>query len=306
MGITIIATYYYNFIPIYNKDEIIKVYLNLCLFVAIIGYPMYFFDINLNDGRLQSIFKEPAHYVVVVIPACYYYLKTKKYLAFATIFGTLILSNSTLGYLGCGLMFIIPNITLRRMKYLFAMVPVAIIVFTYVYNKYPFFQLRIDDTYKSLSVINNGKFDEQTNLSSYVWISNMFIANKNIQDHPFGSGIGSHHYMHQHYIKQMRVPEYLIIWGHKDDCSTDANSLFTRITSEFGIIGLFMIFTVLFFIFKSFKSNDLYFAQGIVIYILLKLFRDGHYFAPEMYFFIWMFYYYWKEKYTNSPEIETL
>lgn len=292
LGITVIGTYYYNLIPLYNKEDIAKVYLNTCLFVAVIGYPMYFLDINVNDGRLQSIFKEPAHYVVVVIPACYYYLKTKKYLAFTIIFGTLILSSSSLGYIGCGLMFLIPNITLKRLKYFIALVPIAIIIFTYVYNNYEFFKLRVDDTYKSLNVINTGKFDSETNLSSYILIGNMFIANKNIQDHPFGSGIGSHHYMHSQYIKKMRVPPYLIIWGHKYDNSTDANSMFTRICSEFGIIGFGMILLGLFYSFKAFHSNNLFLAQGIFVYILLKLFRDGHYFAPELYFFVWMLYYY--------------
>ena len=75
IGITIVGVYYYNFIPLYERKEIISLYLKICLFVAIIGYPMYFLNINLNDGRLQSIFKEPAHYVVVVLPSCYYFFK---------------------------------------------------------------------------------------------------------------------------------------------------------------------------------------------------------------------------------------
>ena len=84
IGITIVGVYYYNFIPLYERKEIISLYLKICLFVAIISYPMYFLNINLNDGRLQSIFKEPAHYVVVVLPSCYYFFKEKKYLNFFT------------------------------------------------------------------------------------------------------------------------------------------------------------------------------------------------------------------------------
>lgn len=296
LGITVVATYYYNLIPLYDKKKIISVYLKLSLWAAIIGYPMYFLNINLNDGRLQSIFKEPAHYVVVVIPACYYYFKIKNYKAFIIILGTLILSNSSLGYIGCALMFIIPNLTLKRLKYLIALTPVIFIFFYYTYVQYPFFKLRVDDTYKSLSAVNTGKFEEYTNLSTYVLLGNMFIAKQNVIDHPLGSGIGSHHYMHtQRYIKDMRVPPYIRINGSADDNSFDACSLFTRIFSEFGFIGFVLVLFTMYYSSRCFKSDELFFAQGVFVYLLLKLFRDGHYFPPELYFFIWMFYYYMKD-----------
>ena len=66
----------------FKPAEIIKVYVKMCLYVAIIGYVFYFLGFNYADGRLNSIFKEPAHYVIVVIPAFYYYFKEKKYLNF--------------------------------------------------------------------------------------------------------------------------------------------------------------------------------------------------------------------------------
>lgn len=296
LGIAVVGTYYYNFIPLYDKEEIIRVYLKICLFAAVVGYPMFFLNINVNDGRLQSFFKEPAHYVIVVIPACYYYLKTRKYLSFAIIFGTLILSNSSLGYIGCGLMFLVPNLTLRRVRYLVASLPVVLMVFIYVYNEYPFFKLRVDDTYRSLKVINTGKFQEHTNLSSYVLISNLFIAKKNVTDHPLGSGIGSHHYMHtQRYLKEMRPPPYLRIIDRYRDNSFDANSLFTRVCSEFGLFGFVFILVMMYYASRAFTSDELYFAQAIFIYLLMKLLRDGHYFPPELYFFIWMAFYSIKE-----------
>lgn len=297
LGIAVIGTYFYNFTMLYKPIEIIKVYGKMCVYVALIGYVLHFLGINYVDGRLNSIFKEPAHYVIVVIPACYYYLKTKKYLCFAIIFGTLILSNSSLGYIGCGLLFLIPNLTLKRIGYFAGLLPIVAIAFYYAYTELPFFKLRIDDTYSSLNVINTGKFDEKTNLSSYVLISNMFITKKNITDHPLGSGIGSHHYMHtQVYLKEMRPPKYIRIENKETDNSFDANSLFTRISSEFGFIGMSLVFFVLYIASSCFKTTDLYFAQGVFIYFLLKLFRDGHYFPPELFFFIWLFYFTLKER----------
>ncbi len=304
LGITVIGTYYYNFISLYKKEDIIKVYLKMSLWVAIIAYPMYFLGITFNtqnDDRLCSIFKEPAHYVIVVIPACYYFFYKKKYLKFAVIFGTLILSNSSLGYIGCALMFLIPNLTLRRIGYFVGVLPIIMGILYYVYSEYPFFKLRIDDTYNSLNVINTGKFDKYTNLSSYVMISNMYIAKKNISDHPLGSGIGSHHYMHiSEYLKLMRPPEYIVKQKKQADNSFDANSLFTRICSEFGIIGFILIVFAIINLSKCYRSTELYFAQGVFIYFLLKLFRDGHYFPPELFFFIWLFYFTVKEYYAKN------
>lgn len=121
IGVFIVSTYYYNFVSLFNVSKIIELYSKYSLYIAAIGYPMLALGINSNDGvRLQSIFKEPAHFAIVVIPACYYYLKQKKYLPFLIIFGSLILSQSSLGYIGCGLMFIIPNFNRKRILYLLA------------------------------------------------------------------------------------------------------------------------------------------------------------------------------------------
>lgn len=308
IGISILGTYYYNFIPLYEPKEIIQVYTKMCVYVAIIGYVFYFLNINLNDGRLQSIFKEPAHYVIVIIPACYYFLKEKKYLLFGILFGTLILSNSSLGYIGCALMFIVPNISWRRVMYLLASVPIVIGVLYYVYQEYPFFKMRIEETYESMNVINTGKFREYTNLSSYALISNLNIAKQNIEDHPLGSGIGSHVYMHTSvYLKNIRPPEYLRFQKKHDINASDANSLFTRMVSELGIFGFLLIVTLLYLAAKVFSYKEMALAQGIFIYILLKLFRDGHYFPPELFFFIWLFYYDYRNRIVgkNQPAIET-
>ena len=268
----------------------------MCVWVAIIGYILYFTEINYVGGRLNSIFKEPAHYVIVVIPACYYYFKNKSYINFAIIFGTLLLSNSSLGFIGCGLIFLIPNLTLKRVSYLLGILPLVALVFYYAYTELPFFKLRIDDTYNSLNVINTGKFDKDTNLSSYVLISNLYIAKKNITDHPLGSGIGSHHYMHtEKYLKEMRPPQYIRKQHKETDNSFDANSLFTRICSEFGFIGMLLIIFIMYQASMCYPNKDMIFAQGIFIYFLLKLFRDGHYFPPEFFFFIWLFYFSFKE-----------
>lgn len=299
LGIAVVGTYYYNLVSIYKPLDIIKVYCKMAFWVALIGYPLYFLGIHVgNEGELRfySFFKEPAHYAIVVLPACYYYFKQKQYIRFLVIFSTIILSSSSLGYVGCALLFLLPNLTFKRIGYFIAVTPILIISFIYLYQNYEFFRLRTEETYKSLKVVKTGKFAEYTNLSTYVLISNAYIAKKNVIDHPLGSGIGSHHFMHtKRYLKEMRPPPYLVSQRKQKDNSFDANSLFTRICSEFGILGFLGIIFLLFFLAKCYQHNELYFAQGVVIYFLLKLFRDGTYFPPELFFFIWIFYFSYKD-----------
>lgn len=297
LGIIVVSIYYYNFIPIYSKEEIIEVYTKLCLYAAIIGYFMHFLNILPYEARLHSIFKEPAHYVVVVIPACYYFWKTKKYTSFFIIFGSLILTKSSLGYIGCGLIFLLPNLTLKRIMYLTVLLPVLIGVFYLTYLNNPNVRLRVDDTYNSLNALNSGKFKEDTNVSTYALLSNLFVAKSNLSDHPFGSGLGSHFYMHTEvYSKKIKPPKYIKTLKLADINAPDANSMFLRILSDLGIPGILFLFFIMYKASRCYTVSNLFLAQGIFIYILLKLFRDGHYFAPELYFFIWLLYYYLTEK----------
>mgnify|MGYP006191277929 FL=1 len=297
LGITITGLYFYNFFLVAELSKVTKLYLSLSFYIAILGLIFYFLKLNPfayfdNEFRLMSIFKEPAHFVVVILPACYFFLRSKLFLKFFVLFVSIILSESSLGYIGCGMMFIFPFFNLKKFKYLLVAVPLVLTVFFYTYKNFESFQMRVDDSMDNLTVLKNGKFDESTNLSSYVMLTNLYIAKQNIIEHPLGSGIGSHHYMFTtRYHKTMRPPNYINKLGHKFDNSFDANSLFTRISSEFGIIG---IICVIFFLIRSFNlsfSNSNFILQGILIYFLLKLFRDGTYFPPELFFFIWMFYF---------------
>lgn len=297
IGIGIVGSYFYNFCKLYKLEEIIKVYLKMSLWIAIIGYPLWFFKINLNDGfRFQSIFTEPAHYAIVVIPACYYYFKSKDYLPFFIVFGTLLLSQSSIGYIGCGLMIIVPYITLKRFYYLIGVLPFVLLTFWLVYQNNESVKLRVNDTYESINVLNTGKFKRETNQSTYALMSNLFVAKCNFRDHPLGSGMGSHFVMHtEKYLFQMRPPSYLVTLKSEKINAPDAASLFIRLFSELGVFGLILVFGLMYKAFRIFKYKNLFLAHGIIIYLLLKLFRDGHYFSPELFFFIWILYFSFKE-----------
>lgn len=293
LGVFITGVYFYNVLKVLPLDKVKKTYLNFAFYAAVIGYIFYFTGFNYlayftTEHRLISVFKEPAHYVIVVIPACYFFLKTKQFFKFFTILISILLSTSSLGYIGIGLMFILPYLRLKRLLYFVISIPFIVGAFLYTYNNVDEFKMRVDDSVENLTVLKNGKFNERTNLSSYVLLSNLYIAKNNFLDHPFGSGIGSHHYMYtSKYFKIMRPPEYLVYLKHDKDNSFDANSLFTRLLSEFGLIGFVFVVIALYYSFKTFETNN-YLIQGVVLYIILKLFRDGTYFPPELFFFVWL------------------
>ncbi len=296
LGILVISTYFFNVFRVVNINLIKDIYLKYSFYVALIGYVFYFLNYHPlayfdNEERFMSIFKEPSHYVVVVFPACYYFLKNKNYLQFLTILFTFILSGSSVGFLGVGLMFLVPFLKIDRIKYLFIAIPILIIGFIITFNYNDGFKMRVEESIENLNALNNGKFDEYTNMSSYVFLSNMYIAKQNFLEHPFGTGIGSHHHMYTtKYYKNMRAPEYLVKQDHHRDNSFDANSFFTRSVSEFGVFGIILTFFIIAYFYKGLYSNE-YLLHGIFIYIVIKFFRDGTYFPPELYYFLWMFYF---------------
>ena len=152
------------------------------------------------------------------------------------------MSTSSLGIIGCSLMFVLPYLNLKKILVFLALLPVFSFLFIQTYNNFEPFKLRVDDTYESIKSIKSGKFKEETNWSSHALISNLFVLNKNISNHPFGSGIGSHFYMFtEEYGKAMRAPQYLIVQDLDKSNATDANSLFTRMVSELGILGIIII-----------------------------------------------------------------
>lgn len=306
LGILLVSTFYYNLIPLYKKEDIVDAYLKICVIIAIIGYIMLLFNLQKYEDRLHSIFKEPAHYVVVLLPACYYFFKKKQFFLFLILFFSLILSKSSLGYIGCAFIFIMPYLTLRKILALILTIPIIIYVGFLTYENNENFKLRIDDTVSSLNSISSGKFKSDTNVSSYALMSNLYVAKNNFFEHPFGSGIGSHVYMHNNfYLKKMTPPEYIKTLKLQNINATDANSLFLRLFSELGVFGLFFILLFLYRFSFCFKYEDLIIAQGIFIYIILKLIRDGHYFSPEIFFFIWLLYYSLFDKKINTNSHKT-
>jgi hypothetical protein len=300
LGISISSIYYYNFIKNYGVEKVFKVYLDFALLIALLAIPMFYLQINsFSEFRLNGILTEPAHYAAIMLPAAYVFLRDKKYLRFGIIFVTIFLSKSSIGYIGLGLILILP---LLKTKYFvkYAWIVFIIIGSSSYYlstqwnkpideNKSNFLVRRLKQTTKSLSAIYTGKFEKHTNLSTYAFLSNSFITQKIVLDKPFGTGLGSYQYEYDRYYSLIKPPPYLVELKLSKINKTDANSLFLRMLADLGIFAVLIFIYVGYRSYKLFSSENKIIQQSTFFYLIVKLIREGHYFSPEFYFFLLIF-----------------
>lgn len=288
VGISLSSIYFYLFFKLFADVPIGDMFLAYCRFaylIIIIGFIKFFITIFVphNFLRFESIFTEPSHCITVIFPAIFYYLKTGT--PFKKIVGLLaiILTFSSVGYLGF-MVAILVNSKIN-FKYILLSFVIAGLAFFIAYKNSDYFSVRVNDTVLALAQADVSK----ANLSSYALVSNMFVAFKSLAAHPFfGSGLGSHQHSHDLYISKLAGAD--IFAEFMDINAKDANSLMLRIISDLGIAGVIL---VLFFIIRNYARNtemQSLVTKSIFIYFFCKLLREGHYFSPEMYFFVFLYY----------------
>lgn len=301
IGVSISSFFYYSLLKAYGKNYLFELYLKFAYVIAFIAIPMFYLRINVfqDADRLNGIMTEPAHYATIMLPALYVFLRQKKHLKCVLILITILMSKSSLGYLGLLLIIVVPMIKLKYLiKYLSVLLVVLMSGVYYVNSKWDqlsnreddnFFVRRIKDTYESLNAGYNGDFDNNTNLSTYALLSNVFIAKESFKRYPLGTGLGSYTNQYQKYYKLMNPPEYLLQLKLSKINMYDANSLFLRLFVDLGIFSLFFVFYFFIRAKRIFKKNDKIIQQGVFFYLILKFLREGHYFPPECYFFLLIF-----------------
>ena len=300
LGISLSSIYYQNLIKYFSVKKLFAVYLDFSFYIAVLAIPMFYLNINVfSSGRLNGILTEPAHYAAIMLPATYCFLRNKSYFRLSILLLTIFLSKSSIGFIGLALIIILPLIKVKYfLKYSWLVaVLLGVIVFylSTIWNNpinenssNPFVR-KIKQTNKSLNAVFTGKFEKNTNLSSYAFLSNAFIAKEFFLDKPTGSGLGSYKHEYDKYYPKLKPPPYLVRLKQSKINKTDANSLFFRLV---GDIGIFALLLLLYFIYRSyylFKNNNKIQQQSIFFYLILKLIREGHYFPPEFYFFLLIF-----------------
>jgi hypothetical protein len=176
-------------------------------------------------------------------------------------------------------------------RYFIVFIPVIIFIFSIVYTNVPEFRERYDGT---IDIFTTGEFKiGKTHGSSIILYNNFHVAVENFKDYFLGTGLGSHPVAFEKYS----ITKNVKVYGFENN-NLDANSMFNRLLSETGILGIALF---LFLIFKCFikrpnpdlNINDSYWliSNSILVMILLNLFRQGHYFLNGFPFFVWMYYF---------------
>lgn len=290
----IIPVYYFSFFDFFKFrfDEIIRFYCTCAFWLSVIGLIKLPYDISQGVG-LHSLLLEPAHFCTAVLPAFFitYKQRSFKRYMFKIILLAVLLSGSSLGVMGLGIALLL---TVKRPSLIKAVGALAVvsILFVITYFKYEPLRLRIDDTFTGITTGDISTL----NLSSYALVSNLYVSFQSFLTNPlFGNGVGSHTLSRSMYLGNLKgITVFQDM--HIDHLNAqDAGSLFSRVMSELGMIGLIGIFI---FIRKFYVSNisveqEKYsiVSRGIILYFSCKLIREGHYFSPEMYFFVFAYVY---------------
>jgi len=235
---------------------------------------------------------EPAHYCTIVLPAFFITLKDKSFprYYFIIISISIILSGSSLGFIGLGLSMILFAKRISIVKTALTSV-IVVGLGLGLYVVFPPFKLRFDDTINSAISSDLSK----ANLSTYAFLSNFYVSSQSFLSNPvMGNGIGSHVESRNLYLQDITGIEVFEKAEMDQLNAKDAASLFSRLMSEMGLIGIVGVF---YFIIRFYVPNKddeslsqkVIISRAILLYFFAKLFREGHYFSPEMYFFVFLY-----------------
>lgn len=300
VGVFVLGNYFFNLFRFLSVDYrvVFSKYVTIAYFLSIIGLLFLVFylvsgieisyemsklpffgyrDLRYNE-RVRSLLLEPAHFAGIILPAFFYTLsnfKTQKK-KFFVFFFTLLFTFSTIAYIGLFLSFLFVG----GGRSIIIKIVVAVFVllgFFYAYTVVKDFKMRLDDTLVAFSDNRKSEVGD-LNLSTYTLYANYFVTTEVLKDNPiFGHGVASHPESYRTYIKDM----------YSSNSTTlnmeDANSLMLRILSEMGVLGFLLVAV---FISRNYVNDVDFIAKSILFYFFYKLFREGHYFSPEMYFFV--------------------
>ena len=284
IGIVEVISYYVGFEPGYNYSWLFNKW-------GIVQ--------NSSGGiRMNSIFSEASQCAIMIAPACFvviYNIIFRKNQFIHTQKGLLILiatllTTSSTGFIGFFITGILIILNYAKISNFIGAAVIFIAVGSLLYGNVPEVKKRVDS---GLGLWLDEDFSrDNVNSSSFVLYNNYHIAFENFKDNPIaGTGLGSHAVAFEKYslTKQAGI---LNIEFNK----SDANSMFLRLLSETGLIGiLFMLgFIFKFYVVRSKihpESNHWIVGSAVLVIIILYLLRQGNYFINGFPIFMWVYYY---------------
>ncbi|MBK7667204.1 MAG: hypothetical protein IPJ32_07520 [Sphingobacteriaceae bacterium] len=294
-------------------------------------YPGYYWRVflplnkwNWHEGgllgiRLNSTFTEPSYFGSSIAPAFFIALYELVFnrqvfltrIKCVVIIVAYLLTFSSLAYIGIFVTILLFALNFGALRYFFIAIPVALIMYNFAYVNVKDFSSRIDgmnalfiegvvetelggEMSRATRMIKVGKVLQKVHGSSFVLYNNLHVAYSNFKQNPLmGSGLGSPELAFQQYnLNRM-------MGGIYEFNAPDANSMFLRIMSELGIMGIFFVFVFIFkyYVSKSLNTDEdpIYWltSNAILVIIITQLLRQGNYTYNGFILFIWMYYYNW-------------
>lgn len=281
------------FLRISNQvNTIDKYYIKFSLLISCIALFQFALDIT-QAGRAIVFGGEAGDLSLLLLPAVIRFIKQRK------VDGRLVIILIAFALAGSAAsiltLFIIIAIVLlpskeQLKKHLFlccTISSIATILISYISYQVlngekseSFIVVRFQVTWEALQ---SGNFDysdyEAFSASTYAWLVNMKVAS----EAPYrlcGTGLGTHKDSYERLYSETNFRLYGL---NKDD----AYSIFTRVYSELGLIGLLLLFL---FIIKNTNRNSPVNIMALA-YIINSLITGGHYTTTGQIFFYFLLYY---------------
>ena len=299
--------FYHNYVP--SKEELWRKVLRLSLWLCYIGYVQYIvFLVTGNDYighifskqemvetrvRMTSVFLEPGNFAAFIVPSVAYsffnkenqfYTKREK----LAVLIAMLLSFTTIGYLMLALVITYAyRKILLKYVWVFAVPIVMFVGFVVNYSvsgektdsKFSGMLTKFSNSYQMLGNLSYDDLAMAGDLSTFAIYSNLWVA----QEAPcriVGTGLGTHEYSYEKIYRNTGSNWYGIN-------KTDAYSLYTRIFSEFGYVGL-LLGALFLYRYHNFKDPK---NVALLFYFISLLIRGGFYFMYGVIFFFYLYYY---------------
>lgn len=356
-GNVFISVLFFHYVFEYYERDVSRffsIYMQFCVIASVIGIVQVFsyiigFKYGFNYSwlgfnkwgiipgsifgiRANGFFSEPS-YLAATLGAAFFVslynlIMRKTYFVSRTasilIIVALLLTFSTVGYLGILFTILLLLINFGFVRYIALIVPLVFSLYFVLYNNVDEFKVRMDGInelyFEDVLEIENKdanasgykqKWKPKVNVlgkihgSSFVLFNNYVVAKENFFSNPlFGTGLGSHGHAYEKYnLNKFMGNEYKFN-------TADANSMLLRLLSETGLFGIVLMFLFIrnYYIKRNTdseneKENQLWIiSNAVLVIILLQLARQGNYTYSGFMAYMWLYYYVGKKRFEVDNE----
>lgn len=330
IGITFTSIAYYTFLSYnnFNLKKVFKWYISIAVIVSLYGIFEEFLHLSgihiskdirtttFGLYRVYSLMGEPYFLAVALIPAFFYLFSnfsvirkfggiSREFLNLLIVGTCFVLTFSTAGLIGFALIIIFwfynrKYFSLTSWKIL--LLPFVIlsltVLFSNVKDGWQEFNIKYTETINAFTAKKFSKKEASSlNSSSFAIFSNYMVAKASFIDNPItGTGLGTHEKNYLDKFGNFFDKDFLLRYGAFN--ANDANSLFLRLMSETGLLGLSLFFIFLFKNFlwrRGYENQELrtytVMNQGIFIWFIVRLVRTGNYFGNGFFLFFFIYYF---------------